>query len=79
MQIISAALAEPGRPFPGPLHYPLVFVMLAWCLTLIQDNSFHGRGPQRVGALHGVDLLTNQSSLSTHLAVTETTKHVLLL
>lgn len=31
----TASVVEPCRPFPGPLHYPLVFVLLLWDFPLI--------------------------------------------
>lgn len=76
--IISALLAEPGGSLPGSLHDPLVFVLLAWCLALIQDNSLHSRGPQRP-TFHFFYLLTNQSGLPAHLSVTEATHDMFLL
>lgn len=75
---ISASVAEPGRPLSGPLHNPLVFVLLAWCLALVQDDGLHSRRPQRA-AFHCLYLLTNQTSLLAHLSITEATQDMFLL
>ena len=74
----KTTLAEPGRPLPGPLHYPLVFVLLAWCLALIQHHRLHCWRPQRA-SFHCFDLLTNPTGLLAHLGVTDAAQDVFLL
>lgn len=74
----SAALAEPGRPLPGHLHNPLLFVLHAWGLTSIYYHSLSGRRPQWA-AFHCYDLPANLSRLLAHLGVTVATQGVLLL
>lgn len=75
---ISGSIAEPGRPLPGSLHYPLVLVLLAWLLTLIQHDRLHSRGPQRA-SFSCLNLLTNQTSLLADLCITETAQDMFLL
>lgn len=73
----AASVAEPCRPLSRPLHYPLVFVLLTWHLTLIQHNRLHSWGPQWA-SFHCSNLLPNQTSLLAHLSITEATKDVFL-
>lgn len=74
----NLTLAEPGRPLPGPLHYPLAFVLFAWHLALIQDDGLRCRGPQGA-TLHFADLPANLSGFPAHLLIAEATQDVLLL
>lgn len=73
----AASQTEPDRPLSGPLHNPLVCVLLAWHLTLINYNRLNSWRPQWA-AFHCLHLLTNQSSLSGHLSITEATQDVFL-
>lgn len=75
---MSESLAEPGRSLPGSLHNPFVLVLLTRCVTLIDDDCLHCRGPQWA-ALHGLNLLTNKASLFAHLSITEATQDMFLL
>lgn len=74
----TASWAEPRWSLPGSLHYPLVFVLIAWRLPLIQYNRLHLWGPQWA-SFHCFNLLTNQSRLLAHLCVAEATQDMFLL
>jgi len=71
-------LTEPGGSFPCPLHYSLVFVLVARLLSLIEDNRLGGRSLQWA-SLHGLDLNADESRFSAHLLVTEPAQDMLLL
>lgn len=70
-------MAKPGGPFPGSLHYPLVFVLLVWRLTLIKHDCLHSWGPQRA-SFYCLNLLTDQTSLLADFSITETAQDVFL-